>query len=95
MAVLPDALDGLAQSPEAVLSPVLQLVLPDAHRSRDALRNRGVLPFLGDLGRLGRWVPCGSDAWAGVRPDEAAVANLARNQRRRLADAGAQILPGR
>jgi hypothetical protein len=95
VAVLLDALDGLAQSPEAVLSPVLQPVLLDAHRSRDALRNRGVLPYLGDLGRLDRWVRCGSDAWAGVRPDEAAGANLAQSQRRRLADAGAQILHGR
>jgi hypothetical protein len=95
VAVLLGALDGLAQSPEAVLSLVLQPVLPDAHRSRDALRSPDVLPSLGDLGRLDRWVPCGSGAWVDVRPDEAAGANLAQNQRRRLADAGAQILHGR
>jgi hypothetical protein len=95
VAVLLDALDGLAQSPVAVLSPVLQPVLPDVLRSRDALQSRGVRPSLGDLGRLDRWVRCGSDAWADVRPDEAAGANLAQSQRRRLADAGAQILRDR
>ena len=95
MAVLLGALDALAQSPEAVLSPVLQPVLPDAHRSLDAHRSRGVRPSLGDLGRLDRWGRCGSDAWVGVRPDEEAGANLAQSQHRPLADAGAQILHGR
>jgi hypothetical protein len=93
--VRPDALDGLAQSPEAVLSLVLHPVLPDAHRSLDALRSRGVLPSLGDPVRLDRWGQCGLGAWAGVRPDEAADASLAQNQRRHLADAGAQKLHGR